>query len=225
MFSVPASFLQISNFKDKSKFGLTVLPYRCVSLPHVCVVFLFGNEVNDMNAIVKIENQTPFIEVELNGKVQLGVNARDLHKMLEVKTDFSDWIKRRIKQCGFEENFDFIKLLKKEELSKTGQNLIEYIISVDMTKHLGMMERNKKGHEIRKYYIEQEELARQLKDGLQVRIGKLSAQVELITQCLSEAGRFLSVEGKQTKPALLKELDELIKEAQPSLDFKEDEDE
>ena len=107
-------------------------------------VWLFiGNEVNDMNAIVKIENQTPFIEVELNGKVQLGVNARDLHKMLEVKTDFSDWIKRRIKQCGFEENFDFIKLLKRGAF-KTGQNLIEYIISVDMTKHLGMMERNKK---------------------------------------------------------------------------------
>ena len=177
-----------------------------------------------MNAIVKIENQTPFIEVELNGKVQLGVNARDLHKMLEVKTDFSDWIKRRIKQCGFEENFDFIKLLKKEELSKTGQNLIEYIISVDMTKHLGMMERNKKGHEIRKYYIEQEELARQLKDGLQVRIGKLSAQLELINQSLSGAASFLSIHGKQTKPAMLKELDDLIKEAQPSLDFDEDKD-
>lgn len=226
MFNVPASFFfQIFNFKDKSKLGLTVLPYRCVSLPHVCVAFLFGNEVNDMNAIVKIENQTPFIEVELNGKVQLGVNARDLHKMLESKQDFSTWIKRRITQCKFEENFDYIKLHQKVELSKTGQTSIEYIISVDMTKHLGMMERNEKGHEIRKYYIEQEELARQLKDGLQVRIGKLSAQVELITQCLSEAGRFLSVEGKQTKPALLKELDELIKEAQPSLDFKEDEDE
>lgn len=178
-----------------------------------------------MNAIVKIENQTPFIEVELNGKVQLGVNARDLHKMLEVKTDFSDWIKRRIKQCGFEENFDYVVILKKEENLKGGRPTTEYIISVDMTKHLGMMERNKKGHEIRKYYIEQEELARQLKDGLQVRIGKLSAQIELITQCLSEAGRFLSVEGKQTKPAMLKELDELVREAQPSLDFKEDENE
>lgn len=178
-----------------------------------------------MNAIVKIENQTPFIEVELNGKVQLGVNARDLHKMLEVKTDFSDWIKRRIKQCGFEENFDFIKLLKKEELSKTGQNLIEYIISVDMTKHLGMMERNKKGHEIRKYYIEQEELARQLKDGLQVRIGKLSAQLDTITESLSGAASFLSIHGKQTKPAMLKELDQLIKEAQPCLNLEsEDED-
>lgn len=175
-----------------------------------------------MNAIVKIENQAPFVEVELNGKVQLGVNARELHKMLEVKTDFSDWIKRRIKQCKFEENFDYVVILKKEENLKGGRPTTEYIISVDMTKHLGMMERNEKGHEIRKYYIEQEELARQLKDGLQVRIGKLSAQVELITQCLSEAGRFLSVEGKQTKPAMLKELDELIKEAQPELKLEGD---
>ena len=177
-----------------------------------------------MNAIVKIEKETPFIEVELNGKAQLGVNARDLHKMLESKQDFSTWIKRRITQCKFEENFDYIKLHQRVELSKTGQTSIEYIVSVDMTKHLGMMERNEKGHEIRKYYIEQEELARQLKNGLQVRIGKLSAQVELITQCLSEAGRFLSVEGKQTKPAMLKELDDLIKEAQPSLDFDQDKD-
>ena len=177
-----------------------------------------------MNAIVKIESQTPFIEVELNGKVQLGVNARDLHKMLEVKTDFSDWIKRRIKQCGFEENFDYTLVLKKEEQVSGAKYLNEYIISVDMTKHLGMMERNKKGHEIRKYYIEQEELARQLKDGLQVRIGKLSAQLELITQSLSGAASFLSIHGKQTKPALLKELDELIKEAQPSLDFDQDKD-
>lgn len=170
-----------------------------------------------MNAIVKIENQTPFIEVELNGKVQLGVNARDLHRMLESKQDFSTWIKRRITQCKFEENFDYIKLHQKVELSKTGQTSIEYIVSVDMTKHLGMMERNEKGHEIRKYYIEQEELARQLKDGLQSRIGHISAQVEMITQSLSEAGRFLSVNGKQTKPALLKELDDLMKEAQPEL--------
>ena len=104
-----------------------------------------------MNAIVRIETETPFVEVELNGKAQLGVNARDLHKMLESKQDFSTWIKRRITQCKFEENFDYIKLHQRVELSKTGQTSIEYIVSVDMTKHLGMMERNEKGHEIRKY--------------------------------------------------------------------------
>ncbi|AWW07730.1 MAG: AntA/AntB antirepressor [Podoviridae sp. ctbh1] len=172
-----------------------------------------------MNAIVKIENPTPFIEVELNGKVQLGVNARDLHKMLEVKAEFSHWIKRRITQCKFEENFDYVVIVKKDENLKGGRPTTEYIISVDMTKHLGMMERNEKGHEIRKYYIEQEELARQLKDGLQVRIGKLSAQIDLITKSLSEAASFLTINGKKTKPTMLKELDDLISELQPSLDL------
>ena len=175
-----------------------------------------------MNAIVKIENQTPFVEVELNGKVQLGVNARDLHKMLESKQDFSTWIKRRISQCGFEEGFDYVKLHQKVELSKTGQTSIEYIISVDMTKHLGMMERNGKGHEIRKYYIEQEELARQMQSGLQVQIAKLWLEIEQMTNALSACGRFLSVNGKQTKPAMLRELDDLVKQAQHKLDFKDD---
>ena len=172
-----------------------------------------------MNAIVKIENQTPFVEVELNGKVQLGVNARDLHKMLESKQDFSTWIKRRISQCGFEEGFDYVKLHQKVELSKTGQTSIEYIISVDMTKHLGMMERNGKGHEIRKYYIEQEELARQMQSGLQVQIAKLWLEIEQMTNALSACGRFLSVNGKQTKPAMIRELDELIQQTQHKLDF------
>ena len=75
-----------------------------------------------MNAIVKIENQTPFVEVELNGKVQLGVNARDLHGMLEVKAEFSHWIKRRITQCKFEENFDFTSFKKFEEFIKYMDN-------------------------------------------------------------------------------------------------------
>ncbi len=181
-----------------------------------------------MNATVKIENQTPFIEVELNGKVQLGVNARDMHCWLESKQDFSKWIKRRIAKYGFVENRDYLTAQVVEQVPHQGGmrsiTVLEYMLSVDMAKELSMVECTDRGREVRLYYIEQEELARQLKDGLQVRIGKLSAQIELITQCLSEAGRFLSVEGKQTKPAMLKELDELIKEAQPSLDFDQDKD-
>ena len=176
-----------------------------------------------MSTVLKIEDRPLFLEVELNGKIQLGVNARDLHKMLEVKADFSHWIKRRIAQCKFEENYDYTLVVKKDEQVSGAKYLNEYIISVDMTKHLGMMERNEKGHQIRKYYIEQEELARQLKDGLQAQIAKISVQVEIITQSLSEAGRFFSVNGKQTKPALIKELDDLIEQVQPSLDFKDNE--
>ncbi|AOA58218.1 antA/AntB antirepressor family protein [Acinetobacter larvae] len=179
-----------------------------------------------MNAIVKIEGQTPFIEVELNGKVQFGVNARDLHRWLESKQDFSTWIKRRIAKYKFQENMDYLIHQVVEQGVSGAKHKTEYLLTVDMAKELSMVECTDRGREVRLYYIEQEELARQLKDGMQVRIGKLSAQVDLMTQCLSEAGRFLSVNGKQTKPAMLKELDELIKKAQPQLDFKEnDEDE
>lgn len=176
-----------------------------------------------MSTVLKIEDRPLFIEVELNGKIQLGVNARDLYKMLEVKAEFSHWIKRRITQCKFEENYDYTLYVKKDDNLKGGRPTTEYIISVDMTKHLGMMERNEKGHEIRKYFIEQEALARHLRDGLQAQIAKISVQVEIITQSLSEAGRFLSVNGKQTKPALIKELDDLIEQVQPSLDFENNE--
>lgn len=172
-----------------------------------------------MNAMVKIEGQTPFVEVELDGEIQFGVNARDLHAMLEVKSEFSHWIGRRIKQCNFEENYDYKVFVKKDENLAGGRPTTEYIISVDMTKHLGMMERNDKGHEIRKYYIEQEKIARNAVSGVQVEIGKILMQLEHITQSLSDAGRFLSVGGKQVKPKLMHMLDELKKKAQPSLDF------
>lgn len=174
-----------------------------------------------MNMMVKFED-TPFVEVELNGKIQLGVNARELHAMLQVKSDFSHWINRRIKQCKFEENFDFVKRVKKDELSRTGQTLIEYIISVDMTKHLGMMERNDKGHDIRKYFIEQEEIARNAVNGIQVEIGKLSMQIDQITASLSAAASFLSVGGKQAKPAMVQMLGRLKNQVQHKINFDSD---
>lgn len=171
-----------------------------------------------MNAIVKID-QNPFIEIELNGEIQLGVNARDLHAMLEIKTDFSDWIKRRIKQCKFEENYDFVVFLKKEENLNGGRPTTEYIISVDMTKHLGMMERNDKGHEIRKYYIEQEKIVRGVNNSIQVEVGKAMQQLNHITTSLSDAARYLNVVGKQVKPALMRKIDDMIDHTQRHLDF------
>jgi len=163
-----------------------------------------------------------FSNVTLGDEQQLGVNARDVHAALEVKTDFSDWIKRRIKQCKFEENYDFVVFLKKEENLFGGRPTTEYIISLDMAKHLGMMEKNDKGHEIRKYFIEQEKIARNVTKNLQIEIGKAMQYLEQFTNSLSDAGRLLSVGGKQIKPKLLKELDSMIHQVQHSLDFDEE---
>ena len=88
-----------------------------------------------------------------------------------------------------------------------------------MAKHLGMLEKNDKGHEIRKYFIEQEKIARNATQSIQLEIGKMMQQIGQFTDSLSNAGRFLSIGGKQIKPKLIKELDALIGQAQPSLNF------
>lgn len=79
------------------------------------------------------------------------VNARDLHRFLENKDDFSHWMRDRIEQFGFIENKDFSTF---RENSQKGRPRKEYYVSIDMAKELAMVERNDKGKEARRYFIE-----------------------------------------------------------------------
>ena len=108
-----------------------------------------------MNQLIKIETKTIGNE-EINS-----VNARELHEFLEVGKDFSTWIKSRIEQYDFSENDDYISLPRMGEQTRGGQNKIDYIISLDMAKELSMVEKNDKGKEARKYFIECEKIAKQ----------------------------------------------------------------
>lgn len=180
-----------------------------------------------MNAIVNFETN-PFEEVELNGEKQLGVNARDLHSWLDSKQDFSKWIKRRITKYGFVEGRDYLTAQVVEQVHHQGGvrsvMMLEYIVSSDMAKELSMVECTERGREVRLYFIEQEKLALQIKSGLQIQIAKLWLEIEQMTNALSACGRFLSVNGKQTKPAMIRELDELIQQTQHKLDFDDNQD-
>ena len=172
-----------------------------------------------MNAVTQFEEATPFVEIEIGGELQLGVDARSLHKSLGSKQDFSTWIKRRILQCQFKENFDFVVLHQKVEQVSGAKHLVEYIITADMAKHLGLMEKTPQGHEIRKYFIEQEKAARNTMYGIQIEINKAMLKLEHVTDVLSNAGRTLCVMGKQVKPQLMQTLDDLVARAQPQLPF------
>lgn len=81
------------------------------------------------------------------------VSARELHEKLESKQDFSNWIKGRIEKFGFQENKDFTIILSK---STGGRPTIEYALTLDMAKELGMLEGNDIGKQIRRYFIEVE---------------------------------------------------------------------
>ena len=173
-----------------------------------------------MNAVTQFEAATPFVEIEIGGEVQLGVDARSLHKSLGSKQDFSNWIK---------ENFDYIKIIKTPDQNLRSTNLlspksraqtvIEYIVTADMAKHLGLMEKTPQGHQIREYFIQQEKVARSVAHSIQVEVGKAMQYFEQFNASLSNAARFLSVGGKQTKPKLLSDLEKLLKKAQPRLPF------
>lgn len=108
-----------------------------------------------MNELIKVSN------TNFDGEQKQTVSARELHKYLESKQDFSTWIKVRIDQYGFVENQDFVCFHKKMEANNA--TLIEYFLSLDMAKELSMVERNAQGKKARQYFIECERIAKEPK--------------------------------------------------------------
>ena len=87
------------------------------------------------------------------------VSARHLHAFLEVGKDFSDWVKGRVDAFGFVEGQDFVVVeglrYPNLDISKSRpQTTKEYFLSIDMAKELSMVERNEKGKQARRYFIE-----------------------------------------------------------------------
>ena len=97
-------------------------------------------------------NKIAIIQSAINNSDVNSVNARDLHKELGLKSDFSTWIKRELEM--FSEDIDYIRLHKKMEANNA--TIIEYILTLDTAKHLAMIQRSQKGKEIRQYFIDTE---------------------------------------------------------------------
>lgn len=99
---------------------------------------------------------------ELDGEKRRLVNARDLHKQLEIDTRFNDWINRYLLKLGFIQGIDYI--VKKFDYSKMsnqkgrgGDRRSEtYLVTVETAKHLAMMAKTPKGKEVRQYFIDVE---------------------------------------------------------------------
>ncbi|ELP0175240.1 antA/AntB antirepressor family protein [Escherichia coli] len=103
----------------------------------------------------------PVFEGTISNEPTLLVNARDLHGFLEVGKDFSNWIRARLNEYGFVENLDYI--LFSPNLAKTpGRRRKDYHLTLDTAKELAMVERNEKGRQIRRYFIECEKKLRNM---------------------------------------------------------------
>ncbi|MGU3316312.1 antA/AntB antirepressor family protein [Sphingomonas sp. M6A6_1c] len=94
---------------------------------------------------------------DIGGSLVETVDARRLHAFLENGDAFANWIGDRVRQYGFIEASDFVTYLVD---SKKGRPAKDYAISVDMAKELSMVERNDKGKQARRYFIECEKRAK-----------------------------------------------------------------
>ncbi len=103
----------------------------------------------------------PIVQTAFNGENLPTINARNLYDALDVSTKFTQWIERRIENYGFVEGVEFFPTLGKTSSFLGGRPKTEYFLTLDMAKHIALMENNAKGRDIRNQLIEAE---RQLRE-------------------------------------------------------------
>ena len=84
------------------------------------------------------------------------VSARELYTELEVTDRFSRWFER-MTAYGFTENEDFTSVKSSTVVNNGAEReLQDYELSVDMAKHICMVQRTEKAKEVRQYLIDLE---------------------------------------------------------------------
>lgn len=102
-----------------------------------------------MNKLEIIENElVPVYETSTGEKVVYG---SELHEVLGVRTPYKDWSTRRLNDIDAVENEDFEAA---QICAPSGQTKKDHIIKLDIAKEMAMLERNEKGKQVRRYFIQ-----------------------------------------------------------------------
>ncbi len=128
------------------------------------LIHAFDLSEDEAKLIHRYRNQLPAI-FDAEEEEGFCVDMRELHKQLKVKSDYSHWMKRRVK--GFELSHevkgqkeralknnnlgDYIKIYEQTENGQQGK--VDYMLTVDAAKQVSMMEGGEIGHTVRKYFI------------------------------------------------------------------------
>jgi len=83
------------------------------------------------------------------------ISARELHEKLGMQKDFTDWFKYQAAKIGLIEGKDFTTILG-ETSERGGRPSVDYLIPIDIAKHICMMSGGENAHAIRQYFIQVE---------------------------------------------------------------------
>lgn len=119
-----------------------------------------------MNNLTVFNNEIiPVYTTDAGEKVVIG---RELHERLNISEKYADWFPRMC-AYGFEENTDFSSFSEKSEKPNGGRPPVNHILTLDMAKHIAMIQRTPQGKEIRDKLI-----------SLETRVQELSPELRLL---------------------------------------------
>ena len=130
-------------------------------------------------------------DTRIDKKLQKTVSARDLHEFLEIRKHFSDWIKDQIDRADLTEKIDYVVhkkvVVTNQQLTNVGDR-IEYHLTLDSAKHIGMLSGTPRGKEIRKYFIEIEKSFKSLEHAILTKRAAHHPMTNTLSYCLERNG-------------------------------------
>ena len=113
-----------------------------------------------------------FIPMKVGNDVIATISARELWAKLEVGGDFSNWIKQQIRRAHLQKDRDYVIFAGKEKRSYVENDVrafsdvvgrgspVQYHLTPEAAKMIGMMSGSKKGIVVREYFLEMERLVK-----------------------------------------------------------------
>tara|TARA_R110001592_G_C13052773_1_gene740303 strand:+ start:435 stop:1262 length:828 start_codon:yes stop_codon:yes gene_type:complete len=138
------------------------------SVQSVTTFFTVNGGSSQLSEDFIMSNLIPISSRTITGIPTKTASAKRLHDFLEIGRDFSTWIKSRIKQYGFESGINYL-IESRSPISGSGNRGCQkdYFLTLDMAKELAMVERNEKGRQARRYFIECEKQLKEKQRGIQ----------------------------------------------------------
>lgn len=93
------------------------------------------------------------IKIQTTDNMEQVVSARELHEKLNIEKHFSQWWAYQTKRLGLIEGKDFLTTLLESQGGRPGT---DYLVPLDIAKHLCMISGGERAHIIRQYFIEVE---------------------------------------------------------------------
>lgn len=142
-----------------------------------------------MNELKVIENElVPVYETSTGEKVVYG---SELHEVLGAPSVYREWVKRRLSDIDAIENEDFQGV---EISTPSGQTKKDHIIKLDTAKEMAMLERNEKGKQVRRYFIQVEKKYRATSLATQELSPQLQVMINLEIEQKRQADKLEHVE-------------------------------